>query len=109
VTVFWLDREAALQELRAAARRVRSERSEVSEVRLFGSLARGTATAGSDADLLIVVSDVELPVLGRHDPYVDYFRDVGLPVEIFVCTAGECDPPSRPLVQTALAEGILLS
>src|SRR5688572_14403027 len=65
VRVFRLKREAILPELENRARRLLAERPEVLEVRLFGSLIKGNAGPGSDADILIVLSESEKSFLDR--------------------------------------------
>ncbi len=106
VTVFWLDREALRSRLRQAASALKSQRPEVREVRLFGSVAMARETAASDADVLITVEADALPLLGRHEPYVQFFRDVGFPVELFVRTSSE---PLSGIAQAALAGGVVLA
>lgn len=58
--VFRFDPKARLEEVAEAARAL-GERPEVLAVVLFGSLARGEATAFSDADLLVLLRDTPLP------------------------------------------------
>jgi predicted nucleotidyltransferase len=110
VRVIWLDREAAREAVREAARRVMAERPEVRRIVLFGSLARGDAVPGSDADVLMV-ADTEARVVDRADPYVAYFRQPHVGVEVFVYTPEEiarlAEQPG--LVRTALQEGIVLA
>ena len=55
VRLFWLDRAQVLARLTAAIERMVSEYPEVDQVVLFGSLARGDALPGSDADLLVLL------------------------------------------------------
>lgn len=108
VRIFWLDREAALQQIRAASERLVQERPEVVAVYLFGSLARDEATPRSDADLLIVL---------RHSPhtrwfdrgteYGDYFESVQMPYDMFCYTLQEL--PEVPLARRALREAILMA
>jgi predicted nucleotidyltransferase len=109
VTVFWLDREAAVEAVREAARRVGERDPSVVRVVLFGSLADGTATAASDADIMIELSHSDLRLLDRPPYYMDGFADLGLPVDLFVYTTAEvhaADPP--PVAQHALRTGLPL-
>src|SRR5512139_770419 len=78
VRVFRLDRAGTVDRLRARAHRLLEERADVLEVRLFGSLARGDAHPGSDADLLIVVRDGAPPFLERIAGLARYFGGVGI-------------------------------
>ena len=57
VRVFRLDRDGVVARLRERARALVERNPDVVEVRLFGSLARGDAHPGSDADLFIVLRD----------------------------------------------------
>ncbi len=106
-TVFWLDREEAERRLVRAAERLLADRPEVVAVYLFGSLATGRAVPGSDADVLVVLGQSGERWLDRSADYVDYFADVGMPVELFCYTQEEL--PQVPLARRALAEGKLLA
>ena len=52
----FVDRERVLAGLRRSARRAAERVPELERVLLFGSFARGTAGARSDADLVVVLS-----------------------------------------------------
>ncbi|MFH0344409.1 MAG: nucleotidyltransferase domain-containing protein [Chromatiales bacterium] len=82
-----LDRDAVLADLRALAAGHGAERPEIEEIRLFGSLARGTANPYADADLLIVVDATDLPFVDR----VPRYKPIGSPVpmDVTVCTRAE--------------------
>jgi predicted nucleotidyltransferase len=66
------------------------QRSDVLEVRLFGSLARGVARPGSDADLFIVVRDGAAPFLDRSAALAPYFTGVGIGCDLIAYTESEC-------------------
>jgi predicted nucleotidyltransferase len=66
------------------------QRSDVLEVRLFGSLARGAARPGSDADLFIVVRDGAPPFLDRIAEFARYFTGVGIGCDLIAYTESEC-------------------
>jgi predicted nucleotidyltransferase len=110
VRVFRLDREGVLERLRHAAARLLAERPEVVRVWLFGSLARGDASPGSDADLIIVVRDGAEAFLERAAPLMPFFDDVGVGCDVLVYTETELDQLARTpsLVRTALANAVLL-
>jgi len=61
----------------------------VREVRLFGSLARGEASPGSDADLFIVIRDGAPPFLERIADLARYFTGVGIGCDIIAFTESE--------------------
>lgn len=107
VRVFWLDREEAVRRLREAASRLVADRPEVEAVYLFGSLVVGRAVPGSDADLLLILTEAEGRWFERGAFYSPYFQTVGLPVELFCYTDEEVG--RTPLAQRALREGLLLA
>lgn len=89
VEVTSVDREALLAELERSAERLSRQAPEVDEVHLFGSFARGDHTPESDVDVLIVVSQSEVPFLERPDAYRDAFQDIPLDVNLTVYTSDE--------------------
>lgn len=111
VRVFSLPREALLTRLRQIIARLRAERPEVLEVRLFGSLARGDATTFSDGDLLILTqADAETDPIQRILRYLPYF-DLDRGVDILVFTAAEWQArldQGDPFAQTLMRESLRL-
>ena len=101
VTVFWLDREGARRAVQEGADRLGRERPEVLYVGLFGSLAEGRAVPGSDADVIVLVSESARRSLDRPLDYLPYFDAVGLGVDLFVYTPAEAE--RIPLARGALA------
>lgn len=89
VRVFRLDRAKVIARLREAAREVLERRSDVLEVRLFGSLARGDARPGSDADLFIVLRDGAGPFLDRLPALAREFRGIGVGCDVIAFTRAE--------------------
>ncbi|MDQ7029669.1 MAG: nucleotidyltransferase domain-containing protein [Ardenticatenia bacterium] len=78
---------------------------------LFGSWARGEASEGSDVDLLVVVSDSDLPRHRREALSYDLLWGLPVPVDVIVLTRAEFERGTR--VKTSLpaivqAEGKLL-
>lgn len=61
----------------------------VREVILFGSLARGDAHPGSDADLFVVVRDGAAPFLDRIPDVARRFSGVGIGCDVIVYTESE--------------------
>ncbi len=100
------DRSRAIEEM---VRRL-IERFDPDQIILFGSEARGTADAGSDVDLLVV-----MPVVGSKRAKRIELRlalhDIQVPKDIVVVTPEELerdrDVPGT-LVRPALAEGKVL-
>ena len=87
VRVRYLDRDAVLASLRELATRLGSERPEIQEIRLFGSLARGQRNPFADADLLIVLDASDLPIRERLAHYKP--TRIPLPMDLTVCTRAE--------------------
>lgn len=104
--ITWLDRAAAVENLRVAARRLREQDPAVEAVYLFGSLAAGRAAPGSDADVLVLLSTSSLSFLDRVAAYAPRFEEVGVPVDVFVYTAAQT---GHPYVRQAVGEGIRLA
>lgn len=106
--VWRLDREAVLARLADWAGRL-GEDPNVLSVVLFGSLARGDATAASDADVLIVLRDSPADFGER----LVQFKPVGLgvSVEVFPYTLEEARRALNErwgVVGVALEEGKML-
>jgi predicted nucleotidyltransferase len=75
---------------------------------LFGSVAADRALPSSDADILIVVRDSDLPFIDRAGRFRDYFSDIGVGVDLFVYTEQEVAAGTIPLAANALRTGIEL-
>ncbi|WP_440059597.1 nucleotidyltransferase domain-containing protein [Thermogladius sp. 4427co] len=52
------------------------------EVYVFGSVVRGSYTAGSDIDILVVTKRFE----SRYDIMVDVYKQIDAPIELHVVT-----------------------
>ena len=87
----WLDRAERIEQLRAAARRAAQHLPEIRRVVLFGSLATGTATPRSDADLLVVLDDSRLEPRDRIPPVLAAFSPLPCPLDLFVFTVAEVE------------------
>ena len=82
---------------------------EIDRVILFGSLARGDAGPGSDADLLVVVSHTDLPFLERSVRYAP--AGVGIGVDVFAYTHSELQEmlaDRNRFISRAVSEGVEL-
>jgi uncharacterized protein len=109
VTVFWLKQEEIRAALKAAAMRLVEQHPEIEEIWLFGSLARGDAAPGSDADLLVMLSDSTYPFLERSVRYQPNFCGVG--VDVLTYTHAELmqmQADGNDFLRRARAEGICL-
>ena len=109
VRVFSLDRARAIREIRQAMEDQKALCPEIDRVVLFGSLARGDAGPGSDADLLVVVSRTDLPFPERFVRYSP--AGVGIGVDVFAYTYSELETmlaEGNPFIARALSEGVEL-
>lgn len=112
VRVFRLDREGVIARLRERARSLLEARDDVIEVRLFGSLARGEAHPGSDADLFIVIRDTPVPFLDRGLLLSRHFSGVGVGCDVIVYTESERTELARqqgPFARAVLEQGMVLA
>jgi predicted nucleotidyltransferase len=89
VRVFRLDRARVLARLRERARALLERRPDIVEIRLFGSLARGEARPGSDADLFVVLRDGAPPPLERLASLAREFAGLGIGCDVIACTESE--------------------
>jgi predicted nucleotidyltransferase len=89
VRVFRLDREGTVARLRERARSLLEQRPDVIEVRLFGSLARGAACPGSDADLFVILRNGARPFIERIPDLARYFEGVGIGCDVIAYTESE--------------------
>lgn len=95
--------------LHRMARTLGDRHPEIESIYLFGSLARGDAVPGSDADLLIVVSHSADPFRDRSSRYQT--TGVGVGVDVVVYTREELDAlleAGNEFARRALCEGVLL-
>lgn len=105
VRVFRLDADGTVARLRARALALLERAPEVVEVRLFGSLARGQASPGSDADLFLVVHDGAGPFLDRIPPLARAFEGAGIGCDVIVYT--ESERAALALKKDAFARAVL--
>ena len=89
VRVFRLDGDGVITRLRERARDLLQQRSDIVEVRLFGSLARSEAHPGSDADLFVIMRDGAGPFLERLTPLGRMFGGVGIGCDVIAFTESE--------------------
>ncbi len=89
VRVFRLNRDGVIACLRERARTLIGGNSDVREVRLFGSLARGDAHPGSDADLFIVLRDGAPRFLDRIPDLARHFSGIGIGCDVIAYTESE--------------------
>jgi len=110
VRVTFLDRAQVLRALAERVAELAARAPELETAVLFGSLARGRAVPGSDADLLLVLSHSDLPWLERLSRYA-VRPAAGVAVEVFPYTRAELDrmrAEGNQFVRRALEEGQVL-
>ena len=82
---------------------------EVDDAVLFGSLARGDAVPGSDADVLVLLKSSATPFHQRSARYMP--RGLAIGVDLFAYTQNELEEmqaADNPFIARALREGISL-
>lgn len=104
VRVFRLNRDAVIARLRERAHALLESRADVLEVRLFGSLARGEAGPGSDADLFVVMRDGAPSFLDRSVDLARYFSGTGIGCDVIAYT--ESEARQLPLQSTRFAAAV---
>ena len=108
VTFFRLDRERIERALRAYVQALAGDPEGLAIV-LFGSLARGEATAMSDADVLLILARSSKPF---HARIPDYLRGgIGIAMDVFPYTLAEAQymlEEGTGVVPVALREGVWL-
>ena len=105
--VTYLDVAAAVEELSVAAQGLCETSAHVTAIVLFGSLADGSATPSSDADLLVVLQNDQRRVIDRVPDYGRVFEGLSIPAQIFPWTEAELadriadgDPLALEIVRT---------
>jgi uncharacterized protein len=109
VSVYWLNQAQVLTHLKQAVHRLAKRYPEIEEIWLFGSLARGDAVTGSDADLLIVLRQSPLSFLARSAHYQPDFCGVG--VDTLAYTRAELvamQSENNPFLSQVQSEWLLL-
>lgn len=105
----YLDKQSRIAEWRAAARRAAGRLPSVQRMVLFGSLASGTPTPRSDADILVVVGSSEYRrPQDRVPALLGALSPLPCPVDLVVLTRDEFERARHendPLVREALAGG----
>ena len=91
VRIISLDVDTIIKKLRTAAEELKKRDNNVLEVFLFGSLAKGEAVPGSDADIVIVLKKSEKRIIDRITDFVDSFSDMNIGVDIFPYTIEEIE------------------
>ena len=105
----YLDSDAAVAALRRLAVAAAQADPRILRVTLIGSLARGTATPASDADLIIVLAEAEPRRMDRIPGLLKLFEQSPLPLDLRPYTAAEWERARKAraaLYRLANAEGL---
>lgn len=98
-----LNRDEVLRKLKNVAEEASRAFSEILEIRLFGSLARGEETGLSDADIFVLVQGGEGNPLERMKPYFNFFLErLEIGIDMIVATTGEAENFSEVLGESKL-------
>lgn len=103
VKILRLDQKKLIHELTTVAIELAEADSKMSKIVLFGSLAEGRATPGSDADILVLLKADNRPFMERLSQCKRRF-EIGFPVEVFPYT----EEVPAPLIEEALKKGTTL-
>ncbi len=104
-----MDRDKLIEALKQAARKLKMKHSEIENVILFGSIARGDYGYKSDADILLILKESDKKrYFDRISDYISEF-DSPIPVDIFPYTREELERMKKKgIIKKALEEGIKL-
>ncbi len=108
----YLDRKAILTYLRQQAESLINQHTKIKEIRLFGSLTRQDYAAGSDADLLILLTEDQRRMIDRIPEFLNSFSKMPLDIDCFPLTTAELDQylaHGNLFWTQALQESILLA
>ncbi len=109
VKVTYLDAVAVRRRVGEAVAELAGRRPEVERVVLFGSLARGDAVPGSDADLLMLLTRSDRPFVDRIPLYIPDGCPVA--VDVFPYTRSEWEDmlaSGHGFLRRALGEGLTI-
>jgi predicted nucleotidyltransferase len=84
-----LNRDKILRKLKHIAEGIIEKDPKVIELSLFGSLAQGNYTGGSDADILIILKEDSRRFIDRIPKYLAHFLYADIPVDVFPYTEEE--------------------
>ncbi len=107
VKVKYLQGNSVLSRLQTAAEKLKRD-SNIVKIVLFGSFVRDDFVPGSDADICIVLKEDTRRIIDRIPEFLDYFSDIGVPVDVFPYTVHEFEAmidANNPFMREILATG----
>ncbi|CAD7774770.1 MAG: Nucleotidyltransferase domain protein [Candidatus Methanoperedenaceae archaeon GB37] len=110
VRIRFLDRGKILRELKELSLTLKKERQDVISIILFGSLAKGNYTGGSDADIIIIVKHSQKDLVERIFEFRKYFLNCSIPVDVLVYTEEEIKKMQHEgFIDSVMKEGVNLT
>lgn len=103
----FLDREKVINQLKKLARTAKKKNKNILKIILFGSLAKDSYIATSDADILILIKRDSRRPADRIPDFIPYFLSAEVSTDLFPFTEQEAKKNS--LAQRAMKEGIPLT
>ncbi len=103
-----VDYNTLIKNLKQACRNIRKKYPDTIKILLFGSFAKGDYTPASDIDILIIVTNIEIPFLERRDLFTDFFSEIPFDVNMLVYTEYEIDKMQKEnnlFIRQVLKEG----
>lgn len=110
VRIFKINKDKINEKLKTWAEQLIKEDKNVVSVVLFGSLAKGEATAKSDADILIIIKNSNKDFFDRSCIFTPV--GVGISCDVFVYTIEEAKKKlteKGSIVDTCLKDGLKLA
>ena len=95
VRITYLDKPGIMKAIGHLVKELSQRYPEIERISLFGSFARDEAVPGSDVDILIVLTDSDLPFKDRITKYMPSSFPVG--IDVF--------PYTRSEIETMLNQG----
>jgi predicted nucleotidyltransferase len=89
VKIEYLDKPAIMKAIEYLVKELSQNHPEIERISLFGSFARDEAVPGSDVDILIVLTDSNLPFKDRMMKYMPSSFPVG--IDVFPYTRSEIE------------------
>ncbi len=84
-----VDYHLLMQELKQISLSIKNTHSEVEDILLFGSFARGDYTPDSDIDILLILTHSDQPFLERSGRFISYFEGIPFDVNMLIYTHDE--------------------
>ena len=110
VRIRFLDRSKILRKLKELSLTLKKERQDVISIILFGSLAKGNYTGGSDADIIIIVKHSQKDLVERIFEFRKYFLNCSIPVDVLVYTEEEIKKMQHEgFIDSVMKEGVNLT